>query len=348
MMRLIGSLVVVWLLAASSFVYAEAGVKLDNVPKQLTLPMPRGTNHMLDVQLTSGTAKEAWISPAENSRVRFMLSRVGDGRFRVNLGNRVLARVLHAAGASAFHVHVRTDAGRVLESTQINFAERDHKPDQASLDFSVDLLRTGNKSEGVEVEAGSWHNPDRFSGVLVKPTDSSKWPEDVSFRAVVGAHDWQFSSVERGRYLLRLSKARRRAWREQGRLRIEARQGGKVLSRSTLRARPGSLIAPDRTNTFVVHQRGRASLPGSNDLLYVQLGDITAGQVSFSLRRADKEGAVLRRQSVRQGSRLRFKYEGDAYILIVDRMVNLLVGSDYLQLELRRADDVKEDSGSDA
>ena len=78
-------------------------------------------------------------------------------------------------------------------------------------------------------------------------------------------------------------------------------------------------------------------LPGTRcyDHVKVQLGDITAGQVMVTVE-TDEGKTLLARTSMRVGERRTIEFGEKHYVLTLRRLVNLLIGDDWAELEVSR------------
>jgi len=97
------------------------------------------------------------------------------------------------------------------------------------------------------------------------------------------------------------------------------------------RAVPATL--PEDGKVFAVRQRRRGDVPGSHGWLRVSLDDITGGQVLLSVRDADGEVVVTER-SIGEREYVVFSLAGGDYVLVVDRLVNRLIGDDHAELRV--------------
>lgn len=97
--------------------------------------------------------------------------------------------------------------------------------------------------------------------------------------------------------------------------------------------KPVTLTLPQGGVTMPMIQRERRKIPGSSGTLFVQLGDITAGQVFVEV--VDINGNYLAtRTSLKNNEFLKFELnEKDVYLQIFD-MVNNLIGEDICKVRL--------------
>ena len=110
-----------------------------------------------------------------------------------------------------------------------------------------------------------------------------------------------------------------------------------VSIRYTLAALPGELDFPWDKATVTLYQRSVRAIPGSRGQLFIQIGDITAGQVLVSVYGPENR-PVLDMTSIRQGRALPVVVGQREYVLILDRLVNLLVGQDFAVFSLLPAE----------
>ncbi len=97
--------------------------------------------------------------------------------------------------------------------------------------------------------------------------------------------------------------------------------------------KPVSLTLPKAGETMPMVQREKRAIPGSSETLWVQLGDITGGQVFVEV--TDLNGHhLVERASLSKHEFLKFKVnQTDVYLQIAD-MVNNLLDEDICQVHL--------------
>ena len=98
-------------------------------------------------------------------------------------------------------------------------------------------------------------------------------------------------------------------------------------------ARPDKLDIPGNAASMIIHQRRSGDVPGSRGYLGVYLDDITYGQVMLTIYAADGT-KLIDTTSVSEGDGLTFKLNGQEYVLYMRRLVNLLVGEDWAEIEV--------------
>ncbi len=95
-------------------------------------------------------------------------------------------------------------------------------------------------------------------------------------------------------------------------------------------------IATAPAHSLTLHQRTTQSLPGTNDLL-LTIGDITAGQTLVSLEWRDGE-RVLGPRSLRAFEAVEIEVTGQRWLLTLEQLHNELVGDDWAEFSLSRAE----------
>lgn len=86
--------------------------------------------------------------------------------------------------------------------------------------------------------------------------------------------------------------------------------------------------APER---LTVMQRGREKVPGTEGRLWIEVGDVTAGQVLVKIvDRTTREDALPQR-SMRFGDEAWFPFAGGTRSVVVLRLANLLIGEDFVE-----------------
>jgi len=88
---------------------------------------------------------------------------------------------------------------------------------------------------------------------------------------------------------------------------------------------------PDGGYSFKIHQRKQAELPSSEGGVYLNIGDITKGQVQVSIIGNQK---VLLEKSISNGDINSFELDGIAYKLICTDLDNKLLGEDSMDFTI--------------
>ncbi|NOX57476.1 MAG: DUF5329 domain-containing protein [Planctomycetes bacterium] len=110
-----------------------------------------------------------------------------------------------------------------------------------------------------------------------------------------------------------------------------------IAVRYTMRTPPKHLDFEWDRATVTIYQRCFKPLPGSHGNLRLHIGDITAGQVLVSVHCAN-QNPLVDMASLREGDSVRLDLEEKDYVLVLDRLVNLLLGRDYAVFSLVSAD----------
>lgn len=95
-----------------------------------------------------------------------------------------------------------------------------------------------------------------------------------------------------------------------------------------LRFAPRGLEFPWGRATITLLQRESKDLPGSQGYWRLRLGDVTNGQVLLSVLDAQNK-PVVDTMSVKAGDAIPITLGGEEFVLVVDNLVNLIVGDDY-------------------
>ncbi|MCC7291284.1 MAG: DUF5329 family protein [Phycisphaerales bacterium] len=100
---------------------------------------------------------------------------------------------------------------------------------------------------------------------------------------------------------------------------------------------PPQLDFPWDRVTLTLQQRSSKPIPGSYGNLYIHLADITSGQVLLRVGGMDGS-SITETESVREGQAVPFAVGESRYVVTLDKLVNLLIGTDYATLSVRPAD----------
>lgn len=298
---------------------AKAGapvLELVEVPSHLVLPLAPGTNKLLRARVIGGEAKAAWLAADGEGAPRLPLDRAADG-WVVNLGDPAVARVLE--GADRFRVHAEMADGTVIRSVSVGFT----RPRPIARSVRVQAIVEG-VPRALDPYTRPWFATRKVERIEARFAGA---PPRVTARA--GASEWTFAPADAHRLVLALDDERRRAWEAAGLLRIVVEEGNAF----ELAAIPRRLDLEGPT-TLTVRQRSSASVPGSRAFLTLSVRDVTAGQVVTLVGAADGTMPVPPR-SMAQGSVVTFSLEDGRYELALVRLVNVLIGDDYAEFELR-------------
>lgn len=89
---------------------------------------------------------------------------------------------------------------------------------------------------------------------------------------------------------------------------------------------PLSLKLPDEPVELTILQRRSKPIPGSEDRIFLQVGDITAGQVLLSVR-GDEGEVLLDDTSVKTGKVAKFTVADKTFYVRLRELTNVLLGS---------------------
>lgn len=294
---------------------APPAVELTELPNRLELPLPAGTNRIFAVKV-SGQPKAVWMAPTQAAEARLPLQPMG-GKWVFNLGDPRVAEVV--AGATQFQVFARV-GGEVGASLPVQFIAA------RKAAVAVDL----RDADGTRLPSSGWVDPGRVAALNVRWTGRG-----TRVPAVIVAGERKITVAPDGDPVqVKLDDALRAAWRSAGTLQLVDGDGN---ARDIAGAVPGALADVSR-QPFRVVQRRSLAVPGSRDFLTVHLGDISGTRVPVTLTGAD--GTVFFEQRLlSQGDRAEFALGDGAprYVLVIDRLVNMMLGDDHAELRVEPA-----------
>ncbi|MFY9344609.1 MAG: DUF5329 family protein [Planctomycetota bacterium] len=313
------------LLAPSSA--AQAGIRLAKVPEVVRLPAAAGSNLLLEVEI-DGSPTEVWLATDATSRDRVPLTNAGATRWQLNLADaRVAAMVPGGRDGGTLTVFAAI-AGTTKQSTAIAWSRTTTDDGKA-----LCLVR---RSDGTTRTAGIGS----FLWLDLARTEHLELYGAAARQSAVVARgdDHAVPLVRRpdaGTWVLTIDAGLRERLRDVEVLEVEARMGAEnVVFRFGLV--PGKLVLDGGRAEFVVQQRRRAQVPGSRGWLAVDIDDITHGGTLLRVR--DAEGRELvARQLVHERDFVEVTLPAERCVIVVDRLVNLLVGDDHAVLHVQRA-----------
>jgi hypothetical protein len=336
----------------------EPTLGLSGVPDELVFPLPAGRNAVVTATAEGRNARLMWLATSRDSAGRFLLTRVGDGRYQANLADPVVAALARSAGeAGTLRVFAECDDGRILESIAIRYglakeAEpplRLHviaKGKRKALSLRrVDALAAllDREARGERVEG--WERWSLESGTEEPGPDGWLRPADVEAIEVrCGARrpvEAQAGDVEvrldatdaPDVHVLKLDGALRGAWERDGVLTLLCPVGARDVP-IALRAVPTALDPKGAATGVRIRQRTSAEVPGSRGYLRIRIDDISGPRVPLTLATAD--GSTLVDDAILvEGDEARFDLGDRHYKLVVERVVNELIGEDHARLVVR-------------
>lgn len=293
---------------------ARPTVELLQLPERLELPLPTGTNQLFSVRVVD--ADDVWMAATPTAESRLPLQPMGD-KWVFNLGDPRVAKVL--AGAGQFQVFARSKAGEVAGSLPVQFvAARTARP---TVEFKG--------ADGTRISSYGWVDPLRIAALVITWKGPGA-PAPVQIGA--GAMRRTIAPGEGPEVEYPMDDALRAAWGAAGTLDVIDAEGRVA---PLARAVP-STLAPASKETFRIVQRRSLEVPGSQGYLTVHLGDISGNRVPLTLSGADGT-AFIEQRLMTQGERAEFALGPRRYVVVVERLVNLLVGDDHAELRIEPA-----------
>jgi hypothetical protein len=331
---------------------------LSGVPDDLAFPLPAGRNAVLTATIEGAKARQVWLAPGKDSPGRLLLTKVGEGKYQANLADPVVAALATSAGeAGTLRVFAECDDGRIIESIAIRYG----LAKEAELPLRLYVLSKGKRralslrrvdalaalldrdARGEDVDAwerwrlesraedpgpDGWQHPADVDAIEVRcgaqrPVDAQVGDREVRLEA----------TKEPGVHLLALDDALREAWLRDGVLALTCPVGARDVP-IALRAVPTALDPKGMATGVSIRQRSSAEVPGSRGYLRVRIDDISGPRVPLSV--VTGEGGTLVDDAILvQGDEVRFDLGDRHYKLVVERLVNELIGDDYIRVVTR-------------
>lgn len=304
---------------------AQDGIRLVSVPDAVRLPAPAGSNLMLEVAVADGPA-EVWLATGLAASDRVPLAAAGGDRFQCNLADPSVPALLPAGRERGELIVFARCAGQLLRSAPIAWSRAIGEP--AALRCLIrhrdGTTATADGAREVwldlgQVSAFEIHGAGERNGAPVARLGELELP--------LTRRDADLAFVLDDPNELR---ARTPATNT---LELELAHGG-ASAVFRFRLAPTALALPGGVAALTVRQRQSAPVPGSDGWLTVQIDDITMGQVLLELRTADG-AALVSTQSVLEREAIPFACGGSDYVLVVDKLVNLLIGDDHAEFSVR-------------
>jgi hypothetical protein len=317
------ALVVLALLSSSGALAAQSGIRLTQVPARIVLPAGAGENLLLEVAVT-GAPGAVWLARSAAASDRVPLAAAGEGAYQVNLADpRVLALLPVDLAAGAFVVCAEVGA-EIVVSAGIGWARTD--PPAGTVQCLVvagdgELRRADGRWPG-------WFDPAAAERIEVHGVGVTQAQVQLQIGADAVGLPWQ---AARRLFVLAIDDGvRARLWAV-AEFSVEVRAGAETTLFG-FRTVPRRLW-PTAEASVTVAQRHRAIVPGSRGWLQVAVGDVTGGQVTMSITDA-LGGVVAPSRFVAAQEAVEFAFGGERLALVLERMVNRLIGDDHVVLRL--------------
>ncbi len=293
---------------------AAPSIELLELPERLVLPLPPGTNRLFAARI-GGEPEAVWMATAADAKARLPLQPAGD-KWVFNLGDRRVAGVI--AGGGQFQIFAEI-GGRTIESLPVVFT-----PARAARPVAALV-----GADGARLPLGTWTDPAKVAAIAVQWTGSGP---RRPLTLVTGDVERTITPDAEGRAELKMDPALRKAWRAAHTLELKSADGRRQSLGQSI---PDTLDDIAR-RPFRVTQRRSLEVPGSRRYLTVHLGDVSGSKVPVTLTGADGTTFVEQRLMGEKG-RAEFALGGTRYALVIERLVNLLMGDDHVELRVEPA-----------
>jgi len=296
------------------------------VPDVVRLPAPPGSNLLLEVEFAK-TADVVWLATDAAAADRVPLSPAGNLRFQLNLADPRVVALLPADLDQGQLFVFATGAGATAKSPAIAWARTAADPPAPRC-----LLRWQGGTTTFARQRRSWLDPHRLEALEVQGVPVRQ----ASVRARLGEQELPLvRSADQGVFVFENLPLLRERADGAATLEIEVRSGS-VSTLFGFDLVPARLELRDVAAAFRVLQRRWAPVPGSRGWLGVSCDDVTMGQVLLQVTTADGTTVVAQR-SVIERDAVEFALTGARYVLVVDKLVNRLIGEDHVELTVRPA-----------
>lgn len=305
----------------------QAGVRLARVPELVRLPATAGSNLLLEVEADGG-ATDVWLGTDLASRDRVVLTAAGERRWQLNLADPRVAAMLPAGRDGGELFVFATIGGATKQSAAIVWSRATNQ------DGKVRCLVRPTAGPTTTVENGNfaWLDAAKLDRIELQ---GAAGRQSAAVARIDGLELPLQRRSEGDLWVLDGNAALRERLRDATTLEIEARLGA-VSAVFHFAVVPQKLELGTGDAKVVVPQRRRAAVPGSNGWLVVHVGDITMGGTLLHVTTADGQ-SVVAEQWLHERDFVELPLAGERYVLVVDDLVNLLVGDDRAELHVQPA-----------
>lgn len=317
------------LLALAAPVPGQTAVRLVQVPAVVRLPAAAGENLLLEVEL-DGEVDAVWLAAVADAEPRVPLQLAAARRYQVNLADARVAALLPAG----------SDQGQLFVFAQL----REHTTQSAAIGWVRSAGTTGTpgvtclarSSDGTTTVGSSWRrtwlDAARLQRIEVRGAAGAQDVVEARLGDVrvplsrqAGGDGWVLDATQLGPERVAAHTV----------LEVEVRRGA-AIDRCAFELVPERLALPQATASFVVKQRRTGEVPGSRGWLRLSIDDITLGRVLVRMSTATGDEVVAQR-AVTEREAVEFALAGERYVLVVDALVNLLIGEDHAEFSVRAA-----------
>ena len=315
------------LTALATILPSQTGIRLTRIPELVRLPAAPGTNLLLEAELDA-TTTDIWLATDLSSRDRLALTPAGERRWQLNLADPRLATMLPAGRDGGELFVFATIAGTTHKSAAVAWA-RNQTHDQSIRCLVRSLAGTTTTVAG---DGSAWLDATKTERIELQGVTSRQ-------AAVLARFGEQSRPLQRrgdaGGWAIELDAALREQLRAATTLEIEANLGAASTVFRFALVPPTLALAGDST-PLVIAQRNAAEVPGSNGWLRVHVDDITMGSTMLHVTSADG-ATVIAPQLLFARDHVELPLAEARYVLVIDKLVNLLLGEDRAELHVRPA-----------
>lgn len=321
------ALVVIALLLAPAA--AQLAIRLVTVPEKVVLPADPGSNLMLEVEVQGFPRAVALGALLGGPTVP--MRRSGASSWQLNLATPEVAAML-PRGATHGRLFVHA-SGANGDSSGIGAVS------SAPILWVGKGVRETSLGCRVRTDSGTVHD----GSVLSSTWLDGEGVTAIELRAPHGRIDKATAaSAEHRLPFLRVAESEVMELRFDDQLRELVAKSEQLCVEAELDGVPASFVfefaprrlALDGAGEFSVVQRGAAHMPGSRGWLVVRIGDITMGGTELEIRDANGR-EILAHRLVFEREAVSFALADERYVLVVDRLVNILIGDDHAELLVR-------------
>ncbi len=295
---------------------AEAYMKVNGIPEDLTFPVPAGKNIILTASITGGVANNVWLAKTEESRDRLFLIPVEEGLYQINLADTAIMKIVKDnPDDTRFHIFAKIIDGNVLASIPIlYYVEYRTHPEKI-------LIKQKNKERVISpiryIDNEEWLYPDEVISITAYYSDTDIFYPLV---ATCGEKQWNFENIpDTPNLLLKVTEEMKKEWRSSALLKIEYRKDDRLGTCWILKKTPDQLDFSASALYVKAKPDSRETIPGSGEYLWLNTSHIYGDEVHVQIGRWD-DTIPLARLSLRERECANFEYRGKKYNLFLQNI----------------------------
>jgi len=318
------------MVASNGAIAQQVGVRLTRVPDRVVLPARAGENLIVEAEVL-GSPDAVWLAVAAADVARVPLELAGKGRYQINLRDKRVLPLLPGDRDEGTLRVFASKANKTGKSTGISWVRG-----QPAKGVVCHIVTVAGKVIVCEPGRDPWLDPAQVERLEVRGMNRTQ----ARVVAVADGTTMPFAMGKQRRpHVLLMNKGVRKSIHGSSEFGVHVQHGGRSWWFG-FRVVPGSI--DEWQEPVHIAQRKRVKLPGCNEWLTLQIGDVTKGTVWVNVVNA-KNRTVVQPRLMGENDFAEIKLANKTQVLVLDRLVNRLVGDDSAMFRIVDKDKFKPD-----